>query len=66
MSTTEEQLERKSSGSGLENHDYGRRDSSSSPRGSLYPKKLATNFADKLRSLGGYSSLANSGHGVFY
>jgi hypothetical protein len=33
VSTTEELLERKSSGSGLENRDYGRRDPSHWPRG---------------------------------
>jgi hypothetical protein len=38
MSTTEELLERKSSGSGLENRDYGRRGSYATP---LYPQKLA-------------------------
>jgi hypothetical protein len=32
---------KKSSGSGLENREYGRRDSSRWPRGSLYPQKLA-------------------------
>jgi hypothetical protein len=36
-----ELLERKSSGSGLENRDYGRKDPSRWPRGSLYPQKLA-------------------------
>jgi hypothetical protein len=38
VSTTEELLGRKSSGSGLENREYGRRDTS---RGTLYPQKLA-------------------------
>jgi hypothetical protein len=37
----EELLERKSSGSGLEIREYGRRDSSRWPRGSLYSQKLA-------------------------
>jgi hypothetical protein len=41
VSITEELLERKSSGSGLENREYGRRDPSRSPRGTLYPQKLA-------------------------
>jgi hypothetical protein len=41
VSTTEELLGRKSSGSGLENREYGRRDSSRCPRGTLYPQKLA-------------------------
>jgi hypothetical protein len=41
VGTTEEILERKSSVSGLENLDYGRRDSSRRPRGTLYPQKLA-------------------------
>jgi hypothetical protein len=41
MSTTEELLGRKISGSGLENRDYGHRDLSQLPRGTLYPQKLA-------------------------
>jgi hypothetical protein len=41
VSTIEELLGRKSSGSGLENRDYGRRDQSRWPRGTLYPQTLA-------------------------
>jgi hypothetical protein len=41
VSTTEELLERKSSGSGLEIREYGRRDPSPCPRGIFYPQKLA-------------------------
>jgi hypothetical protein len=42
VSTTEELLGRNSSGSGLESREYGRRDPSRWPRGTLYPqKKLA-------------------------
>jgi hypothetical protein len=37
VSTIEELLERKSSGSGLEKREYGRRDPSRCPRGTLYP-----------------------------
>jgi hypothetical protein len=41
VSTTEELLGRKSSGSGLEKLEYGRRDQSRFPRGTLHPHKLA-------------------------
>jgi hypothetical protein len=40
VSTTEELLERESSGSSLESREYGRRDPSRWPRGTLYPQKL--------------------------
>jgi hypothetical protein len=41
VSTIEELLGRKSSGSDLENRDYGRRGASRWPRGNHYPQKLA-------------------------
>jgi hypothetical protein len=41
VSKTEELLERKSSGSGLESREYDRRDPSCWLRGSLYPQKFA-------------------------
>jgi hypothetical protein len=41
VSTTEELLDKKSSGSCLENREYGQRDPSRWPRGTLYPHKLA-------------------------
>jgi hypothetical protein len=41
VSTIEKLLERKSSGSSLENREYGRRDPSCWPHGTLYPQKLA-------------------------
>jgi hypothetical protein len=41
VSTTEQLLGRKSSGSGLESREDGRRDPSRWPRGTLYPQKLA-------------------------
>jgi hypothetical protein len=56
VSATEEQLERKSSGSGLENRDYSRRGSvvlSTQPLSA----NVSTNFVDKQRPLGRNSSL---------
>jgi hypothetical protein len=51
--TIEELLERKGSGSGLENREYGRRDPLRWPRGTLYPQKLAlTSLASGGRSVG--------------
>jgi hypothetical protein len=51
VSTIAELLERKSSGSDIENREYGHRDPSHWPRGTLYPQKVGTNFNDKRRSL---------------
>jgi hypothetical protein len=53
VSTTEELLGRKSSGSGLEIREYGRRDPSRWPRDKLYPQKLAlTSLTSGGRSVG--------------
>jgi hypothetical protein len=56
MSTIEELLGRKSSGSGLEIREYSRWDPWRWPRDTLYPQKLA--LSDKRRLLGRCSSLA--------
>jgi hypothetical protein len=66
VSTIEELLERKSSGSGLESQEYSRRDPSRWPRSALYPQRLALTSLTSGGHSVGISSLADSGHGVSY
>jgi hypothetical protein len=61
VSATEELLERKGSSSGLDSREYGRRDPSLWPCGTLYPQKLTLTSR---HSRDRYSSFADLGHGV--
>jgi hypothetical protein len=61
VSTTEELLDRKNSGSGLKSLGYGRRDPPRWPRGTPYPQKFALTSPT---SGDGSIGIADSGHGV--
>jgi hypothetical protein len=66
VSTTEELLERKSSGSDLESREYGRRYPSRRPRGTLYLLKFALTLPTSSgRSVGIVCSRTQSTEFVF-
>jgi hypothetical protein len=58
-------LEMKSSGSGLEDQEYGRRGSVTLTTWHPLSTNVGTDFSDKRRSFGRYGSLADSGHSLF-
>jgi hypothetical protein len=64
VSTIEQLLGRKSSGSDVESREYGVK-IRHADHVALSIRKVGTSVTDKRWSLGRYSSFADSGHGVF-